>query len=523
MSSYLEHIKQANAKAGDPITNDAGGTAWKPALQTLVRRYLLTGTTQGSYYVNADTLTDRMVDCLMEAATKDPQMLANEILYCSKHGINNHAPILGLVHLSMGDVPAKTLFKSIFNEVIRTGSHFHEWLAYTKALRGMGYIVDQMGEQWLLGKPVQAITYQMLKYPSRYEFSFKDALRLLKPKTKDPYRSGLFAYVVGKQDRMPPELKGTPLDMVWWLEYLKANPSKGVQAVKEGGLTHEMVAPIAHMNRDVWQALFESMPVEATLRNLGSLTELGVLTYNSRDNLELLRKRLLSDGALAKLHPVNILKAFKVYQSNGRLGRSKKTWNAVPYIVDLLEEVFEKSFETVEPTNKFFFHAVDISGSMSSATSEFGPTAAELAGAMALVTVKTEPHYFVGGFAQEFKPLSLNRKQSFREATEYMRRINMGATNAASAFQYATKHNIVADVFCMWTDNEDWCRPFGVTPSQALAEYREKVNPNAKAVYVSITPNRVTLVDPKDTKSYDIPGFTSEVPALIQQIAADYI
>lgn len=56
-------------------------------------------------------------------------------------------------------------------------------------------------------------------------------------------------------------------------------------------------------------------------------------------------------------------------------------------------------------------------------------------------------------------------------------------------------------------------------PSQALAQYRKKVNPDVKAVYVTLTPYQITLVDPKDSLSWDLAGFDPGTPRIIQMLA----
>ena len=45
------------------------------------------------------------------------------------------------------------------------------------------------------------------------------------------------------------------------------------------------------------------------------------------------------------------------------------------------------------------------------------------------------------------------------------------------------------------------------------------MNPNAKAVYVTLAPYNITLVDPKDNNSWDLSGFDPGIPRLIQMIA----
>lgn len=56
-------------------------------------------------------------------------------------------------------------------------------------------------------------------------------------------------------------------------------------------------------------------------------------------------------------------------------------------------------------------------------------------------------------------------------------------------------------------------------PSQALKDYRQKVNPKAKAVYVTLVPNRQSLIDPRDRNSWDFHGFDPAAPRAIQMIA----
>ncbi len=68
-------------------------------------------------------------------------------------------------------------------------------------------------------------------------------------------------------------------------------------------------------------------------------------------------------------------------------------------------------------------------------------------------------------------------------------------------------------------NNQEHLRKGRRHPTQALAEYRQRVNPNLKAVYVTLTPYGITLVDPKDPLSWDLAGFDPGVPRLIQMLA----
>ena len=246
---------------------------------------------------------------------------------------------------------------------------------------------------------------------------------------------------------------------------------------------------------------------------------MGVLRTDENANLNRVQAVLNNQEHLrkARIHPIDVLKALKTYQSGGRLGRSQKNWNPVPRIVDILEKAVELSFEVVEPTGKTFMHAVDISGSMSSLVADVGLSCCEIATTMALVTAKAETNYMIRGFSTEFGDLGITAKDSFSSAIYKANKHNFGGTDASAAYDWMIDHKFKADVVCFWTDSESWA---GYKhPSQVLAEYRQRVNRNIKAVYVTLAPYRITLVDPKDPLSWDLAGFDPGTPRVIQMLA----
>lgn len=202
------------------------------------------------------------------------------------------------------------------------------------------------------------------------------------------------------------------------------------------------------------------------------------------------------------------------------MGRSQKNWNPVSRIGDILEKAVELSFDVVEPTGKVFMHAVDISGSMSGGVVDsVGLSCCEIATTMALVTAKAEKNYMIRGFSTEFRDLDITAKDSFSSAVAKASNQNFGGTDASVAYKWMIKNKFKADVICFWTDSESWAG--NSHPSQALAEYRTKVNKDIKAVYVTLAPYQLTLVDPKDPLSWDLGGFDPGAPRLIQMLATD--
>ncbi len=521
-STHTPQKQPIPGREAEMMQGRSGGYMFKAELRQTLRRCLLIGTAQSTYYAGKSALTNDFVNTLEKAIAENPAHVASEILYASDgRAINNSAPIFALVLLSMGQTPeAKKAFQEIFPQVIRTGSHFYEWLNYTKSVRGFGKIVREAGQSWLARENVKELAYQLLKYQQRQGFSHRDALRLfhVKPPTKE--HNQLFQWVLNGWEKLPQQIPSEALAQIWWYEWLKRNPEKTHHAIAKGRLTHEMAAPVGKMDKQAWQLLFQEMPIGALLRNLGSLTEIGILQANAKKNLVRVEKVLNSKEHLRKgrIHPLDVLKALKTYQSGGQLGKSKKTWIPVPRIVDILEKALELSFDAIAPTGKVFLHAVDVSGSMSCYTVDsIGLSCCEIATTMALATAKAEKNYAIRGFSTVFTDLGISAKDSFRDAIAKASNQNFGGTDASVAYDWMIQHKFYADVVCFWTDCESWAGRRH--PSQALAEYRRLVNPNVKAVYVTLAPYQISLVDPQDPLSWDMAGFDPGAPRLIQMLA----
>ncbi len=510
-------------REAEMIRGRSGGYTFDAGIWSMLRRCLLIGTAKSTYYAGKQELTDDFVSVLQNAIAQNPARVAEEIVYASDgRSINNSAPILALVLLSMGETKeAKQAFQEIFPTVIRTGSHFYEWLSYTKSLRGFGKVVREAGKTWLSREDVKSLAYQLLKYQQRQGFTHRDALRLFHVKPPTEEHRQLFEWVVKGWAELPSDIPSPVLAQIWWYEWLKRNPEQTHQAISQGHLTHEMAAPVGKMDKAAWQLLFDEMPVGAMLRNLGSLTQLGVLRTDGYKNLQRIEGTLNSKERLRKgrIHPIDVLKALKTYQSGGKLGRSQKTWQPVPRIVDILEKALEMSFDVVEPTGKVFMHAVDVSGSMSwGVVNSVGLSCCEIATAMALVTAKAEKNYAIRGFSTDFRDLGITAKDSFSSALKKASNQNFGGTDAAVAYDWMIKNKFKADVICFWTDSESWAG--NKHPSQALAQYRQKINPDIKAVYITLAPYQLTLVDPQDPLSWDMGGFDPGIPRIIQMLAS---
>jgi 60 kDa SS-A/Ro ribonucleoprotein len=211
---FTKHLKSTpqtqpiKGRESEMIQGRSGGYAFDAGIWAMLRRCLIVGTAQSTYYAGKKELTDDFITTVQEAIAIDPRRVADEILYASDgKSINNSAPIFALVLLSMGETPeAKVAFLEIFPQVVRTASHFYEWLIYTKSLRGFGKIVKQAGTNWLSQDNVKKLAYQLLKYQQRNGYSHRDALRLFHVKPPTDEHDQLFHWAVKGWDGLPSEI-----------------------------------------------------------------------------------------------------------------------------------------------------------------------------------------------------------------------------------------------------------------------------------------------------------------------------
>ena len=90
------------------------------------------------------------------------------------------------------------------------------------------------------------------------------------------------------------------------------------------------------------------------------------------------------------------------------------------------------------------------------------------------------------------------------------------STNPAAVVEYAINNDLDVDVFVMLTDNEV---NTGRHPYQALAEYRNKKNANAKFAVLAFTATNISIADPKDAGMIDIAGLDSNVPKVLAEFS----
>jgi 60 kDa SS-A/Ro ribonucleoprotein len=191
------------------------------------------------------------------------------------------------------------------------------------------------------------------------------------------------------------------------------------------------------------------------------------------------------------------------------------TWSPIQQVVDALDEMLYMAFDAVEPTGKNIMLALDISGSMG--MGGIGGldfvTPREGTAVMSLATARSEKNYHVVGFSNELIPLNISPRQRMDGVLKTISGLPFGSTDCALPMVYALKNRLDVDAFFVYTDNETWAG--NIKPVEALRQYRNERNPQAKLVVCGMTGTPFTIADPNDAGMLDVVGFDSSAPAIM--------
>jgi 60 kDa SS-A/Ro ribonucleoprotein len=292
-----------------------------------------------------------------------------------------------------------------------------------------------------------------------------------------------------------------------------------IRLITDQRLPREAIPTEWLTNPWVWEALLVDMPMTAMIRNLATMTRLGLLTAHS-SAVKTVTARLGDGDRLkkARVHPIAVLSALMTYKS-GHGARGSTTWTPVGQVIDALDAAFYKTFATVEPAGKRMLLALDVSGSMTCGTVAGVPglTPRVASSAMALVTAATEPDYSIAGFTTGLTPLEISPRQRLDDVLKTVDNLPFGGTDCSQPMIWAQQRKIDVDTFVVYTDSETWA---GANhPAQALRAYREARGIAAKLIVVGMTSNGFTIADPKDGGMLDVVGFDTATPSVMSDFA----
>jgi 60 kDa SS-A/Ro ribonucleoprotein len=530
----------------DQVPNSAGGFAWAVDDWTRLRRFLILGSEGGSYYATEWTLTRENAQAVERCLAADGPRAVAEIVRVSDEGRapkNDPALFALAMAAGLGDEPTRKAALAALHQVARTGTHLFQFATFIEGFRGWGRSLRRAVGRWYAARPADAIAYQAVKYRQREGVTHRDLLRLAHPAESvsagnptlavSSEHARLFEWIVrgGETEGLPRVVEG------FVRAQSAATPAEAAALVREFGLPREALQSEHLTASVVWEALLEDMPMTAMIRNLATMTRVGVLAPGSDGTAKVVSQ--LGDGGRirrARVHPITLLAALRTYAA-GRGARGRSEWSPVREVVDALGAAFYTAFGNVDPTGKRLLLALDVSGSMTSGwiAGVPGLTPRDASAALALVTAATEPHHETVGFfagkrgwksrtksqwgigEQGLTPLAISPRQRLDDVVKTVSDLPFGGTDCALPMLYAQAQEREVDAFVIYTDSETWAGD--VHPAQALQDYRQASGIDARLVVVGMVSNGFSIAGPADPGMLDVVGFDTATPQLISDFA----
>ncbi|MCC2668903.1 MAG: hypothetical protein K0Q72_1374 [Armatimonadetes bacterium] len=549
--TYLNHVlstKQTPQSAPIPgseqAPNSAGGYAWAADDWTRFDRFLILGTEGGSYYATEASLTLENAEVVRRCVEADGERAVRriaEISFAGRAPKNDPAIFALAVAASSATDRTRAAALLALPRVCRTGTHLHHFAGYVDGMRGWGRGLRAAVGRWYSEREPRDLAYQAVKYQQRDGWSHRDLLRLSHPIAEpDSARNAIYHWITkGWEEPEPEPPADEGLQLVWAFEQVKRAGTKEEVAhlIRTYGLPREAIPTRWLLEPMVWEALLTGLPLTALIRNLATLTRIGLLTQES-DVTRRVVEQLTDPERLsrARVHPIQVLAALYTY-AQGHGERGTNTWAPLARIVDALDAAFYASFGSVRPTGKRWMLALDISGSMGqgqiAGVPGLTPWVASIA--MALVTAAVEPEHEIvaftsgadghggkwGGGEPGLTPVPISPRQRMDDVARHLAGLTMGGTDCALPLLHALRNQVPVDCFVVYTDSETWHGE--IHPAQALRQYRERMGIPARLVVCGMVSNGFTIADPDDAGMLDVVGFDTATPNLISDFVAHWM
>jgi 60 kDa SS-A/Ro ribonucleoprotein len=543
----LEYTKPASTPQHEPlpgsmqVDNSAGGFSWELDDWARLDRFLVLGSEGGTYYATERELTIDNARAVARCIAADGPKFVARIVDASESGRapKNDPAIFSLAMAAkLGDEATRRAAYAALPKVCRIGTHLMHFAHYAQGFGGWGRGMRKAVGAWFNARPASELAYQLAKYKARDGWSNRDLLRLSHPRAATKSHDHLFAWAVKGQ--LPEGADEDPAvglivamqELALITSYTPANLAAAAKIIRMYRVPRECVPTPLLRHAEIWAALLDAMPIGALIRNLATMTRVGLVAVNSEATAHVVaRLRDVDRLAKARVHPIAILAALVTYQS-GR-GRGDGHWIPVVDIVDALDAAFYTSFRSVVPTTKRMLLALDVSSSMAcgAIAGVAGLTPRVGSAAMALVTAATEPaHQFVaftsathgyggkwGGGPSGITPLDIASDGRLHDAVAAVSQLPFGGTDCALPMMWAKDNSVDVDTFVVYTDGETWAGD--VHPAQALRAYRDARGIPAKLVVVGMTSTGFSIADPDDAGMLDVVGFDTSTPPVISDFA----
>ena len=531
--------------------NSCGKQVYIVSEWDFLRRFLMLGAENGTYYISEKDLTNQHLSSL-EKLISNTENHSKLVDIINEHidQIYKKDYLIYLMARCCAQKSSPDFRKQVYDllpKVCTIPTNLFMFIEFYESSNkklhnstGWNNLHKTIISKWYNDKDPANLIYLVTKYKNRNKWTNADVLRLCHVKKPNTTHDQIYKYVTKgftaytlKTDKNP-----DILTYITAYEKLKtiidptdpAASALAIDLIKTHHFVREHVPTCLLNNADIWNELAQNMPMVAMLRNINKMTTLGLFsTYP--ETLNKLVDRLTSEESIqkSKVHPLQILISLKMY-SSGRGMKGDLKWSPISKLTAALNVAFKLAFKNTESTGKRYLLALDVSGSMTGETVSGIDCmmASEVACGLAMIFASVEKECDIMAFSNKFCKLDLDPNDSLENNLQRTYHPNFGSTDCSLPMTWSMQNNKKYDAMIVFTDSETNCN--SMTPSQALQQYRRQSGIYCKLIVVAFAANSFTLADPEDPFGMlDIAGFSADTPNIIknfvnyQYAAADQI
>lgn len=428
-------------------------------------------------------------------------------------------------------------FKAL-KEVCQDPAHLFAFIQFKKELKDdmkcgiWGRALRKAVSDWYNGQNATSLAMSVTRCKHRNGWSHQDLLRLSHTKPAHDAIALLSKYVIKGWKEVQREYtdKENSEEVLKVLSYLEVvekvkhtcDETEVINLIEEHSLAREQLLTHHLKSKNVWKALLKEMPLQSLMKILGKMTAKKILEPGSADTQAVCDK-IRNETTLkkAKIHPFSILVAIENYKK-GHSYQHKMKWEPDSNILHAMDSAFYKSFMFVEPVDKNFVVAVDISASLSSIVPGTSVSTAVAAATVTMVFATTEANTQVLAYSDgSLIPCSVAAGMTLEQVTAELVKTPSKSTDCTLPIAWATENGKAVDVFVILTNNPIWA--FNASPVEALKKHRQKTGTFSKFVMCGLTSIGHAIADTPDRGVLSICGFDLGAITLIRNVAQGFI
>ena len=488
--------------------NEAGGRAYSRSSEEALAQYVVTGTLNGTFYANADTQLDNILELAGKCSTR---FLGEAAVYARRIAKMKDTPaLLAAILTTRGEEGLHLLENlSVFNAVVNNQKQLRNFVQILRSgkvgRKSLGTAVKRLVQNWLAAQDGDRLFYQSVGNAP----SLADVVKMVHPKPANKEHEAFFGWLLGRKynKRYLPTL-------VKSFEKYKENPDKAeVPAVDFRMLT------ALNLGEAQWKAIGYAANWDMLRQNLNTFVRHGC--FNDKAFVQYVAQKLADVSEVRKhnVFPYQLLTTFQAIEGK------------VPVqISNAVQDAMEVATENIPELKGSLAVAIDVSQSMESPVTgvrEGATTSTKCVDVAALVAaslLRKNGSAEIVPFDTRVHNVSINPRDSVMTNARKLA-IHGGGTDCSIALAHLLVHDIRCNTVIYVSDNQSWYRNSpgnssgsiwwtpgggrGTTMADAWAKYKVK-NPKAKLICIDLQPyGTVQVIDNKDV--LNIGGFTDSV------------